>query len=331
MQIKEYYKNELLHVSLENDQVRVTFLPAIGGKMIELTNKKTGRQFLLEPQNKDHSYRPAFYGATFDDYDTSGFDECFPTIEAADYPFSRNGKKISFPDHGEVWAIPWSYRREKNSLVLSVEGVNFSYTLQKMVQLDRNTLRIGYSLFNHSQIPFCFIWSAHPLLKIEPGAKLVVDPHVGQVFLNWSSDEKIGSYGDRVPWPYLAGDRKGTDFSEIQPEGIATAVKCFTDKLPQGIAGIHYNTTDEYLIFQFDTQQIPYLGLWLCYGGWPQNQPAKHLTVGLEPATGRPDSLAEAIRRGEYAQVEAGGVKKWNLLLSVWQGKPRIEINNFKF
>ena len=43
---------------------------------------------------------------------------------------------------------------------------------------------------------------------------------------------------------------------------------------------------------QFDTAATPYLGLWICYGGWPEKPGPKQACVAMEPATAPVDSLA---------------------------------------
>ena len=42
----------------------------------------------------------------------------------------------------------------------------------------------------------------------------------------------------------------------------------------------------------FDSAATPYLGLWICYGGWPDRPGSKQMCVALEPATAPVDSLA---------------------------------------
>jgi galactose mutarotase-like enzyme len=42
----------------------------------------------------------------------------------------------------------------------------------------------------------------------------------------------------------------------------------------------------------FDTVATPYLGLWICYGGWPERPGPKQMCVAMEPATAPVDSLA---------------------------------------
>ncbi|MFZ0391783.1 MAG: hypothetical protein WAN36_15085, partial [Calditrichia bacterium] len=89
------------------------------------------------------------------------------------------------------------------------------------------------------------------------------------------------------------------------------------DRIQNGMAGVHFAASDEALLFKFSVQQNPYLGIWLCYGGWPVNGNEKHLTVGIEPASGRPDSLAKAIENGDCTSLAPGDTAEWHLILTV--------------
>jgi len=188
--------DHFLLLYIENDYLRLEFLPEIGAKMIRLQHKKTGRQFLLEPQNQDKNYHRPFYGANFESYDTSGFDDCFPTVSASPYPHLPDNKELSFPDHGELWSIPWKYNIEHNHIAFSCDGHQFPYHFEKHIELNDNVISIFYRVQNLSENDFYYLWSAHPLLQVEPGDQLIFGEKISSVFLNWSSEDRIGKYGD---------------------------------------------------------------------------------------------------------------------------------------
>jgi hypothetical protein len=56
--------------------------------------------------------------------------------------------------------------------------------------------------------------------------------------------------------------------------------------------------------FGFDVAATPYLGLWICYGGWPSRPGPKQVCVALEPSTAPADSLAKS---GPWSRVLAAG------------------------
>jgi galactose mutarotase-like enzyme len=60
-----------------------------------------------------------------------------------------------------------------------------------------------------------------------------------------------------------------------------------------------------------DPSVTPYLGLWICYGGWPDRPGPKQTCVAIEPATAPVDSLAEA---GPGARLlEPGACAEWTM------------------
>jgi len=324
--IKEYERGGHTFVSIENQETFVEFLPEVGGKMTQLLNKKTGTQFLLGPQNEEEDYKQAAYGADFEKFDTSGFDECFPTIEESVYrqvnsPEQETGKTI--PDHGELWSRPWDYEYANEILYLSIDGVKFDYTLKKTIHLDSNSLHIQYNLLNNGAEPFTYLWSAHPLLKVDPGAEILLRDNIDKVFVNWASDPDIGRYGDYLPWPYMYTNGRTINYAIVQDKDITQAAKVFSPPLQHGFAGVYIPEKDETVAFEFDVEKTPFLGIWLCYGGWPATAENKHLTVGLEPTNGWPDSLENAVNQGECSSLDAGAKTTWPLTVSLWEGIPQ--------
>jgi len=59
---------------------------------------------------------------------------------------------------------------------------------------------------------------------------------------------------------------------------------------------------------RFAPAATPYLGLWICFGGWPDGlgneSGAKQVCVALEPATAPTDSLADI---GPWSRMIAPG------------------------
>ncbi len=323
--VRSYRSGGFEFLALENRRMRAVFLPEVGNKMVELTNLETGKQYLLGPQSPDRLYTRPTYGADFAAFDTSGFDECFPTVATSPYrSLSRPDRRydFEFPDHGELWSRPWEFSNGDASLRFRISGVKAAYEFEKLVSLRDNTLTLRYTLRNRWTEPLSFLWSAHPLLDVRPGMRILLPSGIREMLLNWASDSSVGAFGDRIPWPNLHPGRRGLDFADIQDPALGLAVKCFTDRISSGCAALYDRVADESLLITFDPEENPYLGIWLCYGGWPEHADRKHLTVAIEPCNGRPDSLEEAVRRKECSEVPAGGERSWSIRLSVWRGHP---------
>jgi hypothetical protein len=55
----------------------------------------------------------------------------------------------------------------------------------------------------------------------------------------------------------------------------------------------------------------PFLGLWLCYGGWPECHAQRQHCVAFEPCTAPVDSLATAIAAGWAKTLAPGQCDFW--------------------
>jgi galactose mutarotase-like enzyme len=67
--------------------------------------------------------------------------------------------------------------------------------------------------------------------------------------------------------------------------------------------------------FAFDAAATPYLGLWICYGGWPERPGKKQMCVAMEPATAPVDSLAKT---GPWSRVlGAGKTFSWRMTVEI--------------
>jgi galactose mutarotase-like enzyme len=249
---------DLRRLTIEGDDLVVSLIPELGAK-IERLSRRGGPNVLLEPPER--TLRRAAYGAPFEDYDTSGWDECFPSV-------APSGE---VPDHGELWSVPWEVLAEGNSVLCEVRGVATPCRFRRRLTLAGRTARFDYEIASEADRPLDVLWSAHPLLSISPGSELQL-PRSLRAQAN----------------PTLA------------PKEAGTAAKLFSGRLgtDEGACAYRDRATGETVSFRFDPERVPYLGLWLCLGGWPTSRPAKHYTIALEPCLAPCDSLAEAIAGG---------------------------------
>lgn len=317
---------EILHrhklLTLENEKIKASFLPEIGSKMVELVHKQTGKQFLLESQSENGGYKEGYVGADFSLYDCSGFDDCFPTVsECKISPAVSNENTITFADHGELWSRGWDYQRNNGTINFSIKGTATKYELLKTVSLHDSAISFSYKLTNRGDFAFPFLWSAHPLIKIEEGTEILLPDSIREVLLYWSSNSELGEKGKKLQWPKLNGK---DDYSKALSPSFGEAVKLFAGKLDKGAAAVYYPSSDESLVYSFDVKENSYLGIWLCYGGWPVDQNRKHFTIALEPTTAPTDSTAEAEANGDAYIINPGDTYSWKLSLSLIKGKPDL-------
>jgi hypothetical protein len=188
----------------------------------------------------------------------------------------------------------------------------------KTVQLHENKVRLEYEATNLSSSTLKFLWSAHPLLSVEPGAEIVLPKEVKELEVGWSAHERLGKSGDRCTWPE-ATEQSGriVHLDRIDFPSAGTADKLFTPRLSEGLCGMFLPQSEEHITFRFDPRLVPYAGIWICQGGWPTSRAAKHFTAALEPCIGRPDSLQDAIGRKECAILPGCESMRWWLEIEV--------------
>lgn len=304
-------------LSLENEQLSVRLRPGQGAKLCSLLDRRTGREWLLPSQLPGRAYLQPTYGEDFSRYDTSGFDDCFPTVSACQA--GEHGP--SWPDHGELWSLPWEVEHQGDSLLARIEGRAWPYAFSRRIFLQGDVLCLEYTLENRSDRPFPNLWSAHPLLQVRPGMVLRLPQGARTALLNQPSDRAFGSHGESKPWPELL---PGVDFSVVRSPCLGRAVKVFFPDIQEGMCGVHDPVSGEALTFAWNPSELPHLGLWLCYGGWPEDGRPGHLTVALEPCSGLPDRLDWAMQSGTCPTLPPGGRSSWGLRLRSHRLQPPL-------
>ena len=301
--------------TLENDALQLTFLPGYACKMASLISKKTGREFLF--QSSDPVLRIPPYGAAFADYDSSGFDEVFPSIDACPYPDGEY-KNIPVPDHGEVWAMKWKWELAPggNKLISSVRSENFPYTLSRLITLKDNEITFHYTVTNLEEGGFKFIWTPHCLLNCSPHTVLVLPDNLTEIITVEHSTRTLGPWGTRHPYPRTQTPQGNpVDMSQTRPASDKSCEKFyFTQKNTQGWCAVKHTDNGDTLTYRYDADKVPYLGVWKTQGGYRGDY-----NIALEPCTGVYDDLYVAHKIRRAAVCAPKDKYEWNFTMTVGQ------------
>lgn len=309
---------------LVNSKLIVTVLPFMGAKIAGIERRKSGTQFLQQANRNLLEVELPEYGQSFAPPYASGFDDCFPTVSPC--TLDLDGEVVELPDHGELWTSRWDVEQTAHGAKLTMFGKQMNYRFTKWIRLEGESVIINYEVENLGETAIPYNWSSHPLLAVDEGDEIMLPDEVSDVVVNGTSDDEIGMFGDRLPWPELSSEL-GFRPDSVQYIETEFAGKFFTNSLKNGLAGLYRNKSDESIYFRFNTEESPYLGIWLCYGGWPESLADRELTVALEPCSSRPDSLQKTIEWDEQITLNPGEVKRWKLELSICDGKP-ISLTN---
>lgn len=299
---------------LANEKLELLVIPELGCKIASLRDLRCGREWLWtsgELLYARHPYGTAYVAKA----DTGGWDECFPTVAACRDP--QTG--LEWPDHGELWNQVWEHQLEHDSNEMSLHtealGVQKPYIFRRTLRLlqDEAALELHYRVLNTGDVPFEYIWSAHPLFALEPGMRLKF-PDSARFHLYYKPDSTVIQGFEPWRWPLEVGGAEGTvlDLSRLPGAGAKVAFKLWSEPLSEGWAELQVQ--DGRLRFEFDPTQIPQLGLWLNLGGWSGAGGNPYYNLALEPCIGAQDSLFEAVQKyGLYRTLEPGEEASWNL------------------
>ena len=298
-------------VALTSGEIEVVAVPSLGMKLTNLRRRR-GREWLW--RNDQLPFAPPRPGASYvETADSGGWDECFPTVGPSPLPGSSGAPPL--PDHGELWSAPWTSsvyeHAEGLTLAGAVRGERLPYELHREVTLDRRApvMRLRYRLRHAGGAPFPWIWSAHPLLNVQPGT-MVSLPGTRQVKLDAVHGRQDVSRGDVVSWPEAIG---GGPDPFIMPEPGGWAVKLFGDVGLEGRVLLTDPRAGERLELRVLRDEVPQVGVWINCGGWAPPGKRPYYNLALEPCIGAPDRLEDAVAWGTAQTLAPGEERAWSV------------------
>ncbi len=316
-------------ITLQSDSLRAVVMPQLGGKIASLALLPWAGQLggsLLQGPLKPYALRTPEMG--FPEADGSGWDECLPTVGGC--VVTHDGKQVEAPDHGDFWRLVWKVDEHTDeTLRLSASAPEGALPLafERSIEVDGERMLLEYTVRNTGASAVPYLWSAHPLFAVDPGDRIILPHSVEEVVTEYTANGRLGERGSTHGWPFTGDARPGREFEPVdlttvgQPnDGVGDKIVTLAPK--EGWCTLDRRTLGVRVTLRFDPEACPWLGLWLCYGGWPESIPArKGFAVALEPCTAPVDSLAEAIARGEAKTLAPGEEHRWQLLLEVTAGK----------
>ena len=295
--------------SLESDHLSVRVIPSEGGRIASLRSRRTGLEFLAQSTRSGPFPAPSI-DALFQHGPAAGIEECLPTIG----PGHAHGGFV--PDHGDFWQLSWQVLEStKDHVQLSADGFSRTFRFTKELTLLDGALLARYRVRNIGASPQSFLYACHPLFAISDDDHILLPGEVRELALNYSRNDRIGGRGSIVRWPVTAS---GIRLDVTDGPEVGTAEMFYTARLDEGRCGLWRRATGELLEVSFDTAKLPYLGLWICYGGWPdQNDGPRQYAVALEPTTSACNTLAEAQQNGSAVELGAGCICEWQVRFEV--------------
>jgi hypothetical protein len=294
--ITERVDQGYITILLENELIQAEILPELGGKIWNLRDLISGKQWLWH--NPDVALRRAELGANYDDNWAGGWEELFPNDAGGEFM----GKNL--PDHGEWWSQSWQWEIVEQSpprvqLRLWRDGLVTDTRVEKWISLDAGAARVSvrYRIRNRAPDTLCFLFKQHVSIAVTPSYRLELPGgRVEPVDLDFST--RIGQLGV-FEWPNVPGKSGETvDLSFLPPPEEMHREFVYVSQLPAGWCGVRDMNTGASLRLHFPRATFPYTWLFMSFGGW-----RGLYTVVLEPCTNMPKDLKTAFDLGQCAAL----------------------------
>lgn len=266
--------------SLKNEYVDVYIIPDLGGKIAKIQYKDG-----FEPVfNKEYEDYKIPVSTNFAEYDTSGIDDCIPTIDKCDY------NKTVLPDHGELWFNKMDvveYDDTKIKLLYEFDTVPLVFI--KEIKIENNEVIILYNVTAKDDTDY--LWAFHGLMTLD-GCMYIHEP---------KNDGIIQVDGAKMPEDHC--DIKKYDDNK-------TYKFYYRNKLDDGKFTLEY--AHHNLHYYFDADNSPYVGVWITTGGFKGER-----NIAIEPCNGYYDSLTKAIENKRYVNIKKNENHSWYIRLVI--------------
>jgi hypothetical protein len=317
-------------LELRNDSVSVEIVPTEGARLRSLRCLRSGVEFLVESPGISTGMIPEpGRNVRFTQGATAGMDECLPTVT----PCFVGGQMI--PDHGDFWQLPWTVMRSSeegavDEARLVADGFSLPLRFEKTVRLHGAEVHLESCLTNIGDSDAAFLYAAHPLLAVSQGDRILLPPECIELTLYDSRDERLGRMGALIPWPMMhSSDGAEVQLDRIDALQVGSAEMLYTRRMKQGWCGLYRGLHRQGITIRFGTDELPYMGLWICAGGWPEDAgTAVQYAFAPEPTTAPCGSLREAVEQGMAVTLKPGACFRFSVQLCI--SKPEIDMDSFK-
>jgi galactose mutarotase-like enzyme len=293
---------------LETDEIVAVVVPDEGGRISSLRSKASGLEFLTQASPSKRLINPAM-NLPFHEGACAGAEECLPSVA----PCGADTEGGAVPDHGDFWQLPWQVTEAPTSTQLCMEATGFSRPLRfrKELHLHASRLEMAYRVENIGQSDVSFLYAHHPLFAVAAGDRVMLA--TDRLLLNYSLDGRLGAPGALIDWP-ICHTQRDFDLSLIDDASARTAEMLYSERQEDGRCGLWRASHQQAVWLTWDTNELPFLGLWLCYGGWPNLAGiAQQYAVALEPTLAPCGSLVEAQRKDLAKVLAPGGCFEWSI------------------
>lgn len=287
-----------LHLS--NDHIALSVEPQFGARVTQLTDRVSGRDWLVGGAVVGSAGEDAVFGGT----EARGWDECFPTV--APCPDTTHGRSLR--DHGDLWGRPWECMFDGDTIHAAYDGAGWRFVRE--IQLTGQQIETRYTVTGTGREAVPYLWSQHCLLATGPGDQIDfrgIGPMTVTGGLSAGEPVETGTFD----WPELS--TSVPDLRPVRDASAGFAIKAYAPV--DGNVSASVRGTGGSIEICWAKADVPYLGLWLDYGGWPPSSPVHQ--IAIEPTTAPADDLAGAHKGNLARWLSPGETHRWTVVMTL--------------
>ncbi len=227
-----------------------------------------------------------------------GYDDCFPTVDACDYPLRQFP---AIPDHGELCWLSWQVSTGEKVLGCTVRSRLLPVQFKRSLIFDENILRWKFEVINSSCISLPFQHVMHPMMPLNEIVKINL-PGFSELF-------------DEMKFKILTVIQPGDLTMKLlnQPQG--TTEMLLLKSITAGQVELCFRNEMKLRII-FPVPMFPTIGIWWNKGGYPDEDGCRRTECAFEPIPGSCSRLSDAYKDGFTMTAAPNDITSWTI---TWQ------------
>ena len=244
-----------------NSELFVEVIPAEGGRISSLKSLRSRLEFLTQSRRRG-PYPQAGLDTRFQEGSCAGIEECLPTVgpSGPETEVARRRITATFGNYLGGCSRPLTGMSACPQLDLAGRSDSPSDSLWRT--------RPWYAVKNIGSTTRSFLYACHPLFAVSRGDRVLLPREIRELRLDYSKGDRLGMPGSTICCPVT---QEGLRLDVADGPEAGTAEMFYSSRLNEGGCGIDRKISGQVLEVSFDSKPLPYLGLWLCYCGWPSD------------------------------------------------------------
>ncbi|MGC8595544.1 MAG: hypothetical protein ACP5MI_08070 [Candidatus Kryptoniota bacterium] len=229
----------------------------------------------------------------YEDRPVYGYDDCFPSVVACQYPKLN----IEIPDHGELCWLKWGVTKGSNHLIFETRSKILPLHFMRRMDFDDNSVLWSFEVKNEGTDTLPFQHVMHPLIAVSQIRDIEFPDF--QFTYDWDHQRLIELKKGEISH-YLI-NHPSYSYSMLFLQNVSAGRVRWTYK--NGLS----------VTMSFPAELFPTIGVWWNNLGYPDEDNLRRDECSFEPVPGLTSDLSQAYSDGKCLFVQPEGAFQWQV------------------